>query len=411
MITLVNTTDEVKAIAVKFREGRNNREALNFYIYLDAYDVWTAALLETPSTIPSHIGEDSVKIITNDTTCTVPQINNQEFLPYSYQNDFNDGMGTDMVRVTEGSIEIIEMGTVVGSDAEAANHDQGVPTDCQQLLNNWTAPNGQWIIDSSINIVDPDGTGGLYGSLSLVDVATGIDYSYDATAIQYYSTIEQHYYFQTIPNLGTGNNPFTRSHDDQVIEWNSSAEAVSALFMQQQTINDFAINENINAQSEWVIGFPTKPFFTDPTMAVGVVPLAPFTEANSTNGACHDFTVMAHDRNGQSTNPNDVSTCWSVNVMPITQPAQTSNILDSNLSINTADVLFSEGWLEAIFSDERYQLQGTTADGQPYILNGLPVNGVMLQKYTNGALNNRKTLANYGISLKNKTVQKSALID
>ncbi len=407
LISVVNTTDQVKALGVTFYEGRNSRRTFRFYLYLDAYDVWTAALLETISTVPGHIGEESLRLITNDTTCTVPQINNQEFLPYEFENDFDDGMGTDLIRVTEGSIEIIELGSVIGDDAEAATHMAGIPEDCQQLGNNWLSPSGQWIIDPSINITNPDGTGGLYGTLSLLDVATGIDYSYDAIAIQHYSTAQQHDFFQTTANLGSGNNLFTHSDNDQtVIEWNSPAEAVSALFMQHKVINDFIIDDAINAQSEWAFNFPTKAFFTDPAIASGDVPMAPFTQAISENGACHDFSVIAYDREAQSSNANDVSACWSVNVMPITQVGQSSGILDSNVLIDSQPLPFSEGYLEASFSDDRYQLQGIGTDGQIHTLYGLPVNGVMLQKYTNGTLNNGQILANYGIALKNKKKQK-----
>lgn len=403
LITLVNTTEQIKAVSIKFRESRNARETLSFNIYLDAHDVWTAGLIATLSTIPGHIGQDSVKILTSDTTCTVPQINNQEFLPFSFAND-NDGMGMDMSRATEGSIEVIELGSVIGDDADAASHVAGVPGDCQQLIGNWTAPTGQWVIDPSVNITNPDGSGGLYGSLDLIDVQTGIDYSYDATAIQYYSSAQQHKISELSPNLSTGNNFLTRT-DDQVIEWNSGAEAISALLMEHNTTNDFTVNERINAQSEWVFNFPTRAFFTDPEFANSEVPIAPFTEANSENGACQSFTMMTYNRDGQNTNPNDVSACWSVNVMPVTQSGQTSDILDSDVLINAADVLFSEGWLKGIFSDNRYQLHGMGMDGKTHTIYGLPINGIMLQKYTNGTLNNGQILANYGIALRNKSTQ------
>ena len=71
LISVVNTTDQVKAVKVRFLEGKNSRECLDFNLYLSPYDVWTAGLVATTSSegrVGSfYAGQESVKLVTNDT--------------------------------------------------------------------------------------------------------------------------------------------------------------------------------------------------------------------------------------------------------------------------------------------------------------------------------------------------------
>ena len=68
-VSVVNTTDVVKVVKVRFREGKNSREVLDFNLYLSPNDVWTGAV------IPSGTGaSDPGRLITADTSCTNPAI-------------------------------------------------------------------------------------------------------------------------------------------------------------------------------------------------------------------------------------------------------------------------------------------------------------------------------------------------
>ncbi|MBL4659626.1 MAG: hypothetical protein JKY19_04670 [Alcanivoracaceae bacterium] len=249
LISVVNTTDQVKALKVRFLEGRNGREVLAFNLYLSPFDVWTAALVETSSTSiggAGFAGQESVKIVTSDTSCTVPMINGHEFLPFAFSGVFDDGLIQNMMRVTEGSLEIIEMAEVIGIDASATTHGvSGVPENCNSLISNWLPASGKWFSDPTINMVAPDGTGGLYGSVSIIDVAGGVDMSYDATAISAFNTEIVHTIpGDLLPNLASGNIATTLIEtDDGIIQttWNSPLNAVTALFMQAQVINEFVI--------------------------------------------------------------------------------------------------------------------------------------------------------------------------
>jgi hypothetical protein len=48
LMSVVNTTASTKAIKVRFREGRNSLEVLDFNVFLSPFDVWTAAQSRRP---------------------------------------------------------------------------------------------------------------------------------------------------------------------------------------------------------------------------------------------------------------------------------------------------------------------------------------------------------------------------
>ena len=51
LLSVVNTTSSAKAVKVRFLEGKNSREVLDFNLFLSKHDVWTAAIL--PSRRPA----------------------------------------------------------------------------------------------------------------------------------------------------------------------------------------------------------------------------------------------------------------------------------------------------------------------------------------------------------------------
>src|SRR5215471_15803751 len=62
LLTVVNTTTSAKAVKVRFLEGKNSREVLDFNLFLSKKDVWTAAV------IPSSSGGG--RVISLDNSCT-----------------------------------------------------------------------------------------------------------------------------------------------------------------------------------------------------------------------------------------------------------------------------------------------------------------------------------------------------
>ena len=77
VLSVVNTTDHAKAVKVRFKEGVNSREVLDFNLYLSAWDVWTAAIYDD---------DGAPTLIVNDNSCTVPYLygngGKQPFLIY-----------------------------------------------------------------------------------------------------------------------------------------------------------------------------------------------------------------------------------------------------------------------------------------------------------------------------------------
>ena len=47
LLSVVNTTASSKAVKVRFLEGKNSREVIDFNLFLSPYDVWTAAVIPT----------------------------------------------------------------------------------------------------------------------------------------------------------------------------------------------------------------------------------------------------------------------------------------------------------------------------------------------------------------------------
>lgn len=286
LLSVVNTTDSAKAVKVRFNEGYNSREVLDFNMYMSAYDVWVAAIANNGGTPTLYIP---------DSTCTVPYlyeqdsnddgIGEQAFLPYAYTGSNADGGPTTIARAAEGHFEMIEMGTLTDDthtakrlgSAEAATHeidDDGVqaPADCQQLVDNWTSnPDGMWIDDYTLDIAR--NSGGLFGGAAIINVANGTMFSYDARAIQGFDQSDDaHLHAEPgdlRPNLNSGDQSgatifFGVPRDEAVnLYYSRPVDAISAVFMHEFSMNEYIIDPNLNAASEWIVTFPTKNYYVD----------------------------------------------------------------------------------------------------------------------------------------------------
>lgn len=324
LLSVVNTTEDAKAVKVRFLEGYNSREVLDFNMYMSGYDVWVAAIADDGAGTPT--------LYIPDSTCTVPYlfeqdsdgdgVGEQAFLPFGYTGANADGGPTTIDRAAEGHMEMIEMGNVnnetetakrLGS-ASAATHipteDGPRPRDCQQLVDNWTqfgvGPNGMWVQDRRLDI--DRGNGGLFGGAAIVNANNGTMYSYDARAIQGFEN-------RTVTAPGTGlpvtplnaNLHFVPgdiqpslndgSRRDATVFFGEplaqavtliyprGVDAVSAVFMKENIMNEYNIQDELNAFSEWVITFPTKAFYVDPTMA----PTAAFFIPDVSDAGCRGW--------------------------------------------------------------------------------------------------------------------------
>jgi hypothetical protein len=283
LLSVVNTTGQGKAVKVRFLEGMNSIEVLDFNLYMSEYDVWAGAI------IPD--GDDGAALTVTDTSCTVPTIegqddNTQEFLTLAYAGGTvteGDGGPDGRDRLTEGYFEMIEMGTIEeGSPVETATthitdptaEGYGYPADCDAHVGLWSIRDdvvGAWLEDADLYLEPP--TGGLFGGAAVVNAMKGSMYSYDARALQGYSMSIQHSVpGETEPNLGTGD-VFTATvflDDGATYEFDGllALDAVSAVFMHDAVMNEYNtedLGNDTRAASEWVVTFPTKRDYVEGT--------------------------------------------------------------------------------------------------------------------------------------------------
>ena len=312
ILSVVNTTDNAKAVKVRFLEGFNSREVLDFNLYLSHHDVWVAAIA-TNGAADEDYETDTILIIPDD-SCTVPYLYEdaatempdgtmagvQPFLNLAYTGDYADGGPSSNQRTSEGHFEMIEMGTIVpGSDTEddithqihsvEDGDDYWAPGDCNQLVENWTghtdpskggiwwqeagSPNGQAHTDTMRN------SGGLFGGAAVINPGHGAMFSYDARAIQGFDKSSDGIHFvpgTIFPSLNSGSETeawvfFGVPQNKAVpLTYTFSVDAVSAVFMHEFTMNEYTTADiPAEAATEWVVTFPTKNFYVDETRLLG----------------------------------------------------------------------------------------------------------------------------------------------
>jgi hypothetical protein len=349
--------------------------------------------------------------ITNPANITSGSLNH--FKNFVYASTPADGGGTTLDRTREGYLEVFEMGDVTNATATAAakHNTAGVPANCAYFEVN----------DSTLATALAAPSGGLTGGLSLVNVAAGTDYSYDAVALANWHVGTPNYSRagDVLPRLTNGNvvtsTVFTAAGNVVTATWASSRDAVSASMMRRNVMNEWMLETNTASGTDWVVTFPTKFAYTGP-VGTGAA-IAPFN-ANFNNGqSCDIFTMNFWNREELTTTtpvivlpspePSVVVTsntfCYEANVLTFAN----SNILGStNLyNIDTTGV-GRTGWANIGFVQAIQQLTPVAsatngvadAAAQPH--RGLPVVGFMVQDFANGNVGG--VASNYGGSFVHK---------
>ena len=413
LYTIVNNSGDTKALTVRFLEGGNGKEVLLFHVYLSAFDVWSGALVPGISTIPSHQGEDSVVHVSEDKSCA-PFLNKagQEFLPFAIDQDL-DVDNLSMARATEGHIEVIEIARFTAQAVAWADHGEvGVPNNCGAFVMEWA--------DDEWNLMGLDTPGGdLFGAASLVNVAEGLAYNYDAVALQNFwnpalDDVALPAPGLSLPNLNSAHPTATVVADDGEVyrlDWPQGFQAVSAVLMKSQVINEYGYESVVAGQSEWVLSFPTKSYHN----AIDSENLPPFSHLWDGSASCDYYKIDIWDR---ETLPKDDSgcgvlcppgafiprTCQATNVLRFESPIGAGSSPQQLLSsrnhqvVNGPDEALSEsGWATVDFG----LLHSFSADNG-FTLLGLPVTGFMVQQYTNGGAQ-PGLLAQYGSLFNHKS--------
>lgn len=295
LLTVVNTRSSTKALRVRFRESRNGVEVMAFNLYLAPHDVWTAAIA-APAAGPDYALAAAASISTNDSSCTVPRLplgGSQTFYEVMFSTGPDADAGPDQrSRTREGFVEVIELGRVEDvpgveptsafpAASEILRSARGERAGCDWLHQTWS---NSWLREPGRGILSPDG--GLTGNAIIVDVPKGSSFSVSATALDGFfvpardcapdcrgrSSENLH----EVPWLDPVTLASARSADAGVAhaEFHHGAQfqslrfsgpdaglkAVSAVLMQRQIDNVFAhSNIGLQARTEWVLTFPTKP--------------------------------------------------------------------------------------------------------------------------------------------------------
>ena len=402
LLSVVNSTDSVKAVKVRFVEGKNSAEVLDFNLFLSPFDVWTAAIIPTPG--PGG----GAMITTADNSCTIPRIPaaGVPFVNFAYAGGNSDGATDSLDRTREGYVEIIEMATYSAQSTIAAEviHASGVP------------PCGSGLTDTNaINEAYPP-TGGLFGGISLINVLSGTDYTADAVALDNYSDTSIYAASGSIsPNL-TQASPSTSQvlsggavyTSDWLVATTSptfaaNTDPVSAVLMHNQVMNEFVLDSGTKSGTDWVLTFPTKRFYIN--LGTGTAPKLFQRNFNKTAGSCDDVSLGIFDRE-EFTAPTSFSPpppsqtnalCWEANVLTFSN----SHLLGSANETNIPTA-FQNGWLNLGFplvtaAPNAHLLRnvGGTAitfinsgvsTGSSVTYYGLPVIGFAVQDFVNGTL-------------------------
>ena len=341
-ISVVNHSSDAKAIRVRFREGRNSREVAAFNLFLSPSDTWTGAV------VPSSTNAGA-QLISADRSCVSPQqplVGGVSSIAFSQGAYVGDGLGSGLDRTREGWIEVLEMATVTGVTAGYVAHDSsGLPTNCDGVQGN-----------AALEVAAP--SGGLSGTLTLINVANGVEFSTNAEAL---AGLSSRSFFRpaddSYPNFNaaeidpvsvvTANGFIFRS------EWAQSVDAVSAVFMRTSWYGEFVLDAVTNSKTDVVMTFPTRQFY------VGINPTpAPFSESCSTppdtlSGESIFLRYFGREESGATYMGGRIviacagSEVFDVRNKPPVASASTGVLGSMNLAMTTVNVpsSISNGWI------------------------------------------------------------------
>jgi len=466
LISVVNTTERDKAVKVRFLEALNSAEVLDFNLYLSEFDVWTAAISQTP---------DGAILTTEDNSCTVPngvgQNGGTAFVPFEFESNNPDAVGQEgrvrlngsnagtsvnisaAERMRQGHVEIIEMGDLFDSPgftpANWTTHIASTlrPLNCGALNAAWSS-GGRWITQNGSSVNAP--SGGLFGGGAIVDVAFGRALTYNAEAIAgFYSpaglvdpatdapgTADLHSPPGDIqPDLRRARTEADGSAVARIFEPSgvvvsatfagaqSGVNAVSAAIMSRFVYNEFNLDTDLAAASEWVITFPTKRPHTYGRSGLDV---RPFSDNVNTNteapgntpfdlfGLCEVYNFTSWDREespgtpvtigpiisppppaGQA--PTAPQLCWESNIIAFNQTLGVDTptaILGAQAKQGAHGLTIPQsrlaagpfGWARVEFDNPSiggFQNYLVSQDVNPVAVVGLPVIGFWAADYTN----------------------------
>lgn len=432
LISVVNTGASARIVKVRFLEGKNSREVLDFNLFLSKYDVWVAGIVATA---------DGAGIFTPDKSCTMPVVSANEsaptpFVNYAYTGSNADGGDPSLDRTREGYAEIISMADVFTGTptyttiTHALGTVPGTP-DCNPAI--IKSPSLAALNPQLVSDVGPHDSGyrmadSLFGGITMINVGSGIDVSVEATALAAWNDrVGSHggpEFFTLFPEGSILPNLAAVSPETSVVvtgssvyvtDWtptNNAVDAVSAVLMHDAIYNEFLLDAATQSQTDWVVTFPTKWAYYSGVIldtlgnVIGVPVTKLFQRNFGAKGACDDVVINRYDREEKTVSSTTTfspppptvgdSICWEANVVTFNN----TNVLASK-NLANIPTTFEHGWVKMAFpvtthTPPRHQLRGgsstffdtssaTTFSAASTTFNGLPVIGFAASTFLNGA--------------------------
>jgi hypothetical protein len=479
LLSVVNTTNVGKVVNVRFLEGYNGRDVLDFNLFLSRNDVWRATLFSVGD-LPGGSGGDNsfAGIFTTDNSCTDPALTGsgtfinpatgaaqayQRFVNDNYTGANADTGPTSDARTREGHFELIlESDVLIGSVLDnAITHVQplGMPADCRagrlESAPGYAPPTLDPVTGVPTSGVDYAVDGGLLGSASIIEVAEGAFYAYNADALDGFSDYDLHgplnsaspslVPVDTLIGCNIGGCPPTLATANvfangkalaatfvygQFSQENRLIDAVSAVFAADNVHNEYVTAADGSVGTDWVLTFPTKRFYVDAqpggaiaasiTTATVATAFAPFEELfgqvtdgrscvlvgsgsqvyNREEGSAGITTCLVEM---ESCPPIPAQICLETNVIRF----QLGSVLGSILPTPNFAPLGSSGWfsLDLATNGSAHSNSGIDGNGHALypasngdIFHGLPVTGFAAIRYINGSVplsGGGSALANY----------------
>ena len=435
LLSVVNTTSVAKAVKVRFLEGYNSREVLDFNLFLSRYDVWTATVFALSDDGQAGNG---AAILTRDKSCTAPAFSEENTntsggTPYVAFRDFaylapDDGGPSTIDRTREGHFEIISMADLSGALATAVTHSGAsqTPPGCTAVRN---LQGGETGIDTP--------TSGLFGGAGVINGGAGTYFAYNADALDRFTfrsifTPTGSIFpnlafvndgtgglaFQATANVFTGTGVTTSTYPGASPD-SDPVDAVTAIFAANNIYNEYQTSTALAAGSDWVVTFPTKAFYVDELyIGAGNPAVKPFTRVyDGTPGAVPQFSCVAvglsiYDQEEKTTSgvlpgfsppppgAPPSSLCKETNVISFlnvnSAPTQ-SGVLGSRLVTNVKPAVGAAGWLR-LDLDPAAEPHSLLAATNGNVFRGLPVTGFWATNVVNGnatVINGVSTLGNY----------------
>ncbi len=423
LVTITNVTDKGRAVKVRFREAFNSREVLAFNLYLAPFDVWVGKVQKSP--------DGGAQLYTPDNSCNTLDTNPKNMLNYDYSGSRSDGGPEGPARQREGYISVIEMGEIDSQATVSLGghevkvwdrnndgiidivHKNGVPNYCQGIDRNFSDIWKEVGINSGLKMPGD----GLMGSLAIINVQSGSEVSVRSTGIKKVWPAPVH-------NLPGSILPDLRlvrtisllifpddggSGDGDWFTWSArqfgipdGVDGLSAALLASTVINEYTVNPATEAETAWVVTFPTKNHYVDPEFATDIniaaydgaddgwhvdgsgnpKPYPPFTTIFD-GKACEPVSFKMSDRDGKQVlvrssgvsqrqpDAEGVSLCYGANVI---QFGSTSNVFDAKNTVTRVsdDALAGpSGWASLGLSGNGHEM---VYNGKK-IFEGLPVIG------------------------------------